>query len=175
MPVRPATLIDAAGIAHVHVTSWQDAYRDLLPADFLNRLSVKQRRRQWKNILQVSHGHTLVYEHIEPAGERQIVGFAGLGACRDPDSDSQTTGEIYAFYLTSAHWGKGYGAALMRAALELLRELEYERATLWVLRNNQRAIRFYERAGFAADGCTKIETLPGSIEITEMRYWRNIQ
>ena len=63
----------------------------------------------------------------------------------------------------------------MRAALELLRELEYERATLWVLRNNQRAIRFYERAGFAADGCTKIETLPGSIEITEMRYGRNMQ
>ncbi|MEZ4709171.1 MAG: GNAT family N-acetyltransferase [Caldilineaceae bacterium] len=174
MPVRRATIDDAAGIAHVHVTSWQDAYRGLLPADFLNNLSVERRSQQWENILQVSHGHTLIYEHVNPDGGRQIVGFAGLGACRDADFDSQITGEIYAIYVTSAHWGSGYGAALMQASIELLQKLSFKAVTLWVLQDNQRAIRFYARANFVADGHTKTETLPGDVAVTEIRYWRTI-
>ena len=32
----------------------------------------------------------------------------------------------------------------------------YRSITLWVLRDNQRARRFYERAGFAPDGATNV-------------------
>jgi len=41
---------------------------------------------------------------------------------------------------------------------------------LWVLRDNSRARRFYERAGFAPDGVTDVlERLGG---VTEVRYRR---
>jgi hypothetical protein len=38
-PIRKAALDDAHAIADVQVRSWQHAYRDLMPADFLFGLS----------------------------------------------------------------------------------------------------------------------------------------
>ncbi|MEZ4734027.1 MAG: GNAT family N-acetyltransferase [Caldilineaceae bacterium] len=69
-------------------------------------------------------------------------------------------------------WGKGYGAALMTSALQSLQEQGYRIVTLWVLDGNQRAIRFYEAAGFAADGQTQEEILPGGVTVRELRYRR---
>jgi hypothetical protein len=45
--IRPATAEDAAGIAAVHVRSWQVAYRGQLPDALLDSLSVDQRTRWW--------------------------------------------------------------------------------------------------------------------------------
>jgi hypothetical protein len=39
---------------------------------------------------------------------------------------------------------------------------------LWVLRDNWRARRFYERAGFAPDGATNV--LTGLGDVLEVRY-----
>jgi RimJ/RimL family protein N-acetyltransferase len=41
---------------------------------------------------------------------------------------------------------------------------------LWVLRDNTRARRFYERAGFAPDGATDVLDRLGGV--TEVRYRR---
>ena len=40
---------------------------------------------------------------------------------------------------------------------------------LWVLRDNDRARRFYERAGYAPDGGTKEDDFSGT-PVTEIRY-----
>ena len=44
----------------------------------------------------------------------------------------------------------------------------YSSITLWVLRDNRRARRFYERAGFAPDGATNV--LTGLGDVLELRY-----
>jgi len=44
----------------------------------------------------------------------------------------------------------------------------YSTVTLWVLRDNRRARRFYERAGFVPDGATNVLTGLGGIR--ELRY-----
>jgi RimJ/RimL family protein N-acetyltransferase len=44
----------------------------------------------------------------------------------------------------------------------------YSSVTLWVLRDNRRARRFYERAGFAPDGATNV--LTGLGDVRELRY-----
>ena len=46
-----------------------------------------------------------------------------------------------------------YGARLMEAALDELGA--YPRVCLWTLKENARAIRFYEKHGFQADGAEK--------------------
>jgi RimJ/RimL family protein N-acetyltransferase len=46
----------------------------------------------------------------------------------------------------------------------------YLSITLWVLRDNHRARRFYERAGFAPDGATNVLHRLGGV--TELRYRR---
>ena len=52
-----------------------------------------------------------------------------------------------------------------------LTETGFSAATLWVLETNARARRFYESAGWAADGATKTDRR-GDIELREVRYRR---
>jgi len=41
---------------------------------------------------------------------------------------------------------------------------------LWVLRENRRARRFYELAGWSADGAAKDAELLGGLTLPEVRY-----
>lgn len=168
MAVRTAHPEDAPGIASVHIASWQVAYRGLLPDTLLDTLSLEQRTQEWREILAMPRGsRTLVCLEAD-----RIVGFVGFGPCRDDDLLQEQVGEVYAIYLLPDCWGKGYGAALLTSALEQLQDQGYQVVTLWVLDGNQRAIRFYERAGFAADGHRQEETLPGGVEVCELHYRR---
>jgi ribosomal protein S18 acetylase RimI-like enzyme len=88
------------------------------------------------------------------------------------DGRAGRVGEVYAIYVVSAWWSAGAGRALMNAALAALRADGYRRAVLWVLADNVRARRFYDRAGFAPDGaCTIISGLGGVLEV---RYYRDL-
>lgn len=51
MTIRPATLDDAQGIAHVHIEAWRTAYRGILPAAKLDGLFVDARRDKWRTLL----------------------------------------------------------------------------------------------------------------------------
>lgn len=168
MTVRLANSADALAIAGVHIASWQVAYRGLLPDTLLDTLSLEQRTQEWHEILTLPRGsRTLVYSHGD-----QIVGFAGFGPCNHETLLQEGGGELYAIYLLPTCWGKGYGSALLTAALAQLQEQGYHFVTLWVLDGNQRAIRFYEAAGFAADGQEQEEMLPGGVVVRELRYRR---
>jgi ribosomal protein S18 acetylase RimI-like enzyme len=98
-----------------------------------------------------------------------IVAFVSVGPSRDDDAD----GELYAIYALPHAWGTGVGAALMRAGIGSMRDAGYRDAILYVLDDNPRARRFYEREGWALDGGTKRDELLG-LEVTELRYRRNL-
>ena len=49
----------------------------------------------------------------------------------------------------------------------------FRAATLWVLRGNERARRFYERAGWTVDGARKDDVVAG-VPVTEVRYRRDL-
>ena len=76
-----------------------------------------------------------------------VVGFASVCASRDRDA-ATSTGEVPAIYARQRVWGRGWGRALMDAAISRLREAGYADATLWVLDTNHRARRFYQRGGW---------------------------
>jgi ribosomal protein S18 acetylase RimI-like enzyme len=79
---------------------------------------------------------------------------------------------VYAIYVVPAWWAAGAGRALMDTALAALRADGYLRAVLWVLADNTRARRFYQRAGFAPDGASTILTGLGGV--LEVRYRRDL-
>jgi ribosomal protein S18 acetylase RimI-like enzyme len=81
-------------------------------------------------------------------------------------------GELYALYLLPAWWSVGVGRALMTSVLDSLRGDRYRRVVLWVLADNARARRFYERAGFTLDGGTNVLTGLGGV--LEVRYTRDV-
>jgi len=141
LEIRPAAPDDAAGIAHVHVSSWRTTYRGILPDVVLDGLDEGRRT--------MSQGNRLLNP---PDGERTfvavadggIVGFAVCGPARVPIE--RYSGEIYGLYLVQSYQRMGIGRALVRQAVRALAEDGHRSIYLWVLqRNPSRA--FYEALG----------------------------
>jgi ribosomal protein S18 acetylase RimI-like enzyme len=167
--IRRATIDDAARIAETHVRSWQSAYRGLVPQDYLDSLDPAERlgwRRQILASVNWAVGGVLVAED-----ESGLTGFADFGPTRDADEDPRLIGEIRAIYVAPGVWGLGHGRDLMTTALAGLTTVGYAEVTLWVLGSNKRARRFYEAAGFRADGCAK-EYEGLGFTLPEVRYRR---
>jgi RimJ/RimL family protein N-acetyltransferase len=155
MTIRKAVLSDAPAIAAVHVRSWQTTYRGHMPDSYLDTLSVESRTAQWRR--DIPSGYVWV-----ALADEEVVGFACVGPTREPDATSQ----LYAIYLLSAAQGTGLATPLVHAALE-----GFTDTVLWVLEDNHRARRFYERLGFAPDGATRQESFDDTV-INELRYRR---
>jgi ribosomal protein S18 acetylase RimI-like enzyme len=60
-------------------------------------------------------------------------------------------GWIYHLAVAPAHRRHGYGAAMMAAAEERLRQLGCPKINLQIVRANAGVVRFYERIGFAVE------------------------
>jgi RimJ/RimL family protein N-acetyltransferase len=61
----------------------------------------------------------------------------------------------------------------MGASLDGLTARGHQRVRLWVLRDNAPSRRFYERAGFRADGAANVLDM-GGVPVTEVRYARSV-
>ena len=129
------------------MAGWRWGYRDQLPEDVLDRLSVEDREKAWR--LSLANDGQAVFVANDQA---RIVGFVSVGASSDEDAPTGT-GELFAIYLLEEAAGRGVGRALTERAEVWLRE-RFTRATLWVLESNVRARRFYEAAGWTWDGTT---------------------
>lgn len=101
--------------------------------------------------------------------EAGIVGFAGFGSSQE----TPAIAEIGRLYAMPEVWGAGVGKHLMLATLTTLAQAEYTQATLWVLEDNQRARRFYEAAGWRADGAA-VEDTTGGASLNKLRYRRPV-
>jgi len=162
--VRPVAAADVDAAARLHVAVWQAAYRGLLPDAFLDAISVERRVTLWRQLVERQASPALVAEQ-----DGRIVGFVLGGRSRDDDAQVGVTAEIMAIYVAPECWNSGAGAQLMQAALAVLRNQGFREVTLWVLRGNARARRFYELAGFEPDGGEKVDT-QGDVPFDEVRY-----
>src|SRR6266545_2728357 len=148
--IRPGVPDDAEALTHLHLDCWDDAYTGLIPQEILDarRADIPaqiERRREW---LVSGTGRFLV-----AVADGELVGFANAGPGRDgretePDRAGDPDLELRAIYVRAAYWGTGLGHALLTEAVG------DRDCYLWVLAGNDRAIGFYERHGFAADGQT---------------------
>ena len=165
--VRPATARDAKAIAQIHVATWQAAYQDLMPDDYLKKMTLEKRQAYWSEAIEYSEPQLLVAAE----GER-IVGFVGYDRSRDPKTRS-TVGEIWAIYVLPSHWGQGVGVALWDGARDGLKEEGCTQVTIWVLLGNERALQFCEQAaGFKRDLASLKTTAFGSVRLEELRLKR---
>jgi GNAT superfamily N-acetyltransferase len=136
--------------------------------EHLDAMSVDADTARWAQLLdeQDRYSRTIVLE-LEGA----VVAFASIGPYRTVDREAAyavtalavpgTVAELNAFYLHPTRWGSGVADELMRALLDELRGDGWIAAHLWLLADNPRARRFYERHGWAVDGERETLTLPG--------------
>lgn len=126
------------GKAYVHWRCWHAAYAGIVSPAYLSKLTPEKCTEMafsWRdNLLVAKEGEC-------------VVGFVGYGSRGEEAPD---TGEIFALYVLPEYWGTGVSQALMEAGLERLKT--YPKVALWVLKENARAIRFYEKCGFISDG-----------------------
>jgi GNAT superfamily N-acetyltransferase len=169
--IRPLVEADLEAVATLHVRGWQWAYAGIMPQVYLDSLTVadnlaRRRRRRESGALPADE---LVAER-----DGVLVGWAAVGPYReDPDGLDRTVGELYAIYAHPDAIGTGVGRALMAASLDLARAAGYPEIRLWVLEGNHRARRFYEKAGFAADGARAYYEREG-VRVPEIRYARSL-
>lgn len=145
---------EVEGKAFVHWKAWQEAYAGIVDPDYLAAFTLEKCVKnafRWRDNLLVAKD------------EGRVVGFAGYGVSRDESLPE--TGEVFALYILSEYYGTGLGRRLMSAALERL--AGYTRVALWVLEDNKRAIRFYEKCGFKPDGARQFIKL--GTQIAEIR------
>jgi len=165
--IRQATEGDAPALAAVHVQAWQWAYRGQLPDAFLDELAATLPRREaWRREMLTRSPDELRTWVVAIGG--RILGFADTGPSRDADVTPDTA-ELSTLYLDPQVIGTGVGRALLGRAMDDLRQRGYRAAVLWVLESNARARRFYEIAGWRADGATKTEQRSG-VQLREVRY-----
>jgi GNAT superfamily N-acetyltransferase len=79
-------------------------------------------------------------------------------------------GQLAGLHVLRSEWGKGIGGSLHDAALAVLSEAGYHDAGLWVIAENNRARRLYERRGWVR--CPGVEQL--AYGVIEVRYRREL-
>jgi ribosomal protein S18 acetylase RimI-like enzyme len=164
MQICCASVDDAKAIAEVHVATWQSAYAGIIPADFLEGLSVEKREAYWREEIPLGKQKIAVAKI-----DGQMAGWVSYGKSRDEDAQSHTA-EIWAIYVSPNYWSSGVGRQLwLHAKTDLLNE-GFQSISLWVLEQNARAIDFYRKAGFAPDSLGGKECQIGGAALTEIRY-----
>jgi len=143
--IRLASLDDALALASMHVASWRETYAGLLPDKLLSSLSVEARAAAWAKIMEEPASSIVIYlaEH-----EGSIAGFGSCCAQRTESLKNRGyDGEVSAIYVLREFQKRKIGTRLLRAMSSDLQRRGFNAAALWVLRENLRARRFYERYG----------------------------
>ena len=126
------------------------------------RSTSRPRAANWRRWLSDRRPRRAVFVAEEAA---RPVAFSWVGESREAADE----GELYAIYALPEAWGSGAGPALMAAAVGALRSAGFRSAALWVLDDNPRARRFYEREGWSVDGARRTSEHLG-VETAEVRY-----
>ncbi len=136
--VRTGKLADASALAEVFRSSWQGAYRGIIPHLHLENMIRRRGTQWWMSTLR--SGETLLV--LEVKGK--IAGYATLGTARGKGA---YRGEIYEIYLAPVYQGLGLGEHLFEACRNRLDERGLKGLVIWALTENTQATDFYWRRG----------------------------
>lgn len=162
MEIRKGTLDDVNDISRIHALSWKSAYKGIVPQKYLDELKEDFWVHTFTSWLQDNTVAVMVI-----IDDERPVGVAVCGRSRDkalPD-----WGEIVSIYLLPEYINRGYGSSLFESVLQDMKQSGYRDTYLWVLKDNQRARRFYEKKGFH---CSKDEYTIKILdkELVDVRY-----
>ena len=163
MQVVSASPEDARAVAEIHVSAWQAAYASILPADYLASLSVESREAMWSKCIAAGTPELLV---VKESGV--VQGWLSFGQSRD-EASPKTEAEVWAIYVSPPAWSTGVGRLLWQRARELMLVQGFKSCILWVLAQNDRAIKFYHSAGFFHDGSAPKSFVLGGARLQEVR------
>jgi ribosomal protein S18 acetylase RimI-like enzyme len=144
--IRDADVADAEAVLGVHVRARTAYYQGFLPEE---QLAADNERDPAAYATAITSPNRIV-RCAEVDGA--VVGFVILGPCYHPDPDPAVGHELYQIHVEPARFRTGVGSRLHDAALSAWRDRGISLARLWVWEFNERALAFYARRGWTADG-----------------------
>jgi GNAT superfamily N-acetyltransferase len=133
---------DVEAIAAFQTACWREAYRGLVPDDYLDGVTEDDRALRWRDRLESGSRHAA----IAWSGD----GIAGVVSWGAADSGMPLL-ELKSLYVGQPHRGTGLAADLTARAIG------DRPAQLWVFEGNARAQTFYRKLGFSPDGTGRID------------------
>lgn len=170
LEVRPAKERDAQTIAQIQASASQTAFKAQFPGEAMPEFdSLKKSQAYWREAIEFGDPQVLV-----AVQDGEMLGFVGFDRSRDPKTPA-TMGEIWAIYVRPSHWGQGAGLALWDGARDGLHEEGCNKVTVWVPLGYERALRFFDMAGFKRE-MTSIKTVVmGATRVEEIRFKRDLK
>jgi GNAT superfamily N-acetyltransferase len=153
--VRAVSDSDVPAIADFQTTCWREAYRGVVPQEYLDRVGVEDRERRWGDRL-ASGTRRIALAEIGS----DIVGVVSWGLA---DVDDAPALELMSLYVAADQRGTGLAVTLTHRAVA------GSPAHLWVFEDNPRAKRFYGKRGFRFDGHRRLDPDTG---LWEQRFVR---
>ncbi len=183
----PLRFVDAVGEEHfaamsrIHARGWRDTYKDAVPADYLaGTITDDHWTGIFRNNFETQNGihGLLLYRGETPASClnycRARTDNFNSAECRFQNQGFEDWGEIASFYTEPSERGKGYGGLLFEEALRRLREMGFRNAFVFVLRENEKARRFYAAHGFSWNGDVQEIPFPHGTVCCDLRYVRKL-
>lgn len=139
--VRPATPADVGGVRDVAEAAWHAAHAPIVGASavesFLERY---YDAAAFERLLEAD-------EAVFAVADGSDAGVVGFVSARPDESDPEAS-QLGRIYVTPDRWGEGLGRRLLEHVESRVREQGGERIALGVMAENDRAVRFYEAAGY---------------------------
>jgi GNAT superfamily N-acetyltransferase len=164
MYYREATCTDRLAIATLHAESWRHTYRGSYPDAFLDGPVFEDRKTVWEKRLAQPPANQFVVVAEE---QGDIVGFA----CAYGQDDPRWGTLLDNLHVRPARQRQGIGTALV-AEVVVWCQAHYADCGLWlwVIGQNLRARRFYERLGALDSGAERCTPPGGGERFVAHRY-----
>lgn len=165
--IRYANTEDADALGFIYSKSYQTAFEGIIPDNILKDAFSNEKRRDGlsKELSQGLWVNIIMFEEDNP------IGMMTYGKSRDVDI-ADTHIELLRIYLLPSCWGQKLGEKLINWTLNELSEKGYKKISLWVIEENVRARKLYERMGFMHDGISRI--IDVGKEIRDLRYTKEL-
>jgi GNAT superfamily N-acetyltransferase len=170
--VRVARPDDVVDIARVQLTTWQVAYRRLIPRTVLDQLNVEWLSERWNEAVMSpptpEHRVLMAIEQVERTAADEPppayrVGFAASGPADAttlaPDENHNALSDrtvAITELLVEPRWGRrGHGSRLLAASVDHWTTDGYRTAVAWAFRDDVATVKFLTSAGWAPDGASR--------------------
>jgi len=160
--IRLAVLSDAPDMSEVHMRSWEAAYKDIIPPDFIREKNAT-RPSLYSRVITEENVSSYVIQY-----EGKTVGIMCIAPPQDDDI-GDTFYELHYIYLHPDHFRQGIGIQALTFAFNKARSFNKAAMIVWVFAENANSIQFYEKCGFVPDGKTKTLDYGKAMKCIRMR------
>ncbi len=167
LTIRLADSADVTIMAEIISRSWEVAYKDIIPAEYIKESNSTRPARCAQHFAANQDKHFVIQ------ADERIVGTMWIAPLSEDEAKNNGVDssfyELVALYLLPDYYHKGIGTVAMNFAIQKARSAGKSNMIVWVLEENISAISFYKKCGFTADGASKPHSYGKELTLIRMR------